>query len=69
MKEIISILKKEDFLDFFDYFERQKTLGESLVSFFSLLELIKSRIVMAIQESVFHPIKVWLREEPSLRRS
>ena len=61
MKEILSILKDVAYLDFFDYFYQQSSLQESLVSFFSLLELIKARIVIATQEKVFHSIKVWLR--------
>ena len=64
MKEIVSFLKQKEFLDFFDYFYQQKTLEEALISFFSLLELIKTRIVTAAQERLFHSIKVWLRKEP-----
>jgi len=64
MKEIVSFLKQKGFLDFFDYFYQQKTLEEALISFFSLLELIKTRIVTAAQERLFHSIKVWLRKEP-----
>lgn len=59
MKEIASILDKEGFLDFTDYFERQSTLGESLVSFFGLLELVTSGTANAIQENAFGSIKVW----------
>jgi segregation and condensation protein A len=61
MKEILSILKKSGYLDFFDYFSRLRSLEESLISFFSLLELVKARMVIATQEEVFHSIKVWLR--------
>ncbi len=62
MKELLSYLKKNEFLDFLDYFSKQKTLEEALVSFFSLLELIKVKAIIAVQESTFHPIKVWLRK-------
>jgi segregation and condensation protein A len=58
---ILSLLENVPYLDFFDYFYRQKSLQESLVCFFSLLELIRARIVIATQEKVFHSIKVWLR--------
>lgn len=61
MKEILSVLKDVAYLDFFDYFYQQRSPQESLVSFFSLLELIKARIVIATQEKLFHSIKVWLR--------
>lgn len=63
MKEIVKYLKENSFLDFLTYFNRQNTIEEALVSFVCLLELIKARIVIAIQESVFHSIKVWLRKE------
>jgi len=62
-KEIMDYLKEKSFLDFIEYFQNQKTLEEALISFFCLLELIKAKIVIAIQESLFHSIKVWLRKE------
>lgn len=61
--EIIDYLKENQYLDFTEYFESQTTVGEALVSFFCLLELIKSRVVYAIQETLFQAIKVWLRKE------
>jgi len=63
MKEIISVLEEQSVLDFLEYFSRQETLEEAIVSFFSLLELIKARLVMAVQERLFHSIKVWLRRD------
>lgn len=69
MKEIVSYLEENIVLDFFDYFYNQDILEEALISFFSLLELIKTRIVIAIQESLFRTIKVWLRKKPSPRFS
>jgi segregation and condensation protein A len=62
MREIIEELKRNSYLDFLDYFNRQESFEEAFIAFFSLLELIKSRIVMATQESHFQPIKVWLRK-------
>jgi len=63
MKEMLDYLEKHSFLDFIEYFNQQETISEAFVSFFCLLELIKARIVVAIQESLFHTIKVWLRKE------
>jgi len=63
MKDIVFLLEKETVLDFLDYFNRQENLEEAVVSFFSLLELIKSRRVIAVQEQLFQTIKVWLRRE------
>jgi len=68
MKEIIAALKENLCLDFLDYFKRQESFEEAFLSFFSLLELIKSRIVIAVQESHFRPIKVWLRKEAYIKR-
>jgi len=63
MKEIINVLKERHYLDFLDYLGEQETMEEALIAFFCLLELIKARLVIAIQEQLFHTIKVWLRKE------
>jgi segregation and condensation protein A len=63
MREIIQELKKNSFLDFLDYFNRQESFEEAFAAFFSLLELIKSKIVIAVQESHFQSIKVWFRKK------
>jgi segregation and condensation protein A len=63
MNEIVTFLKENRYLDFTAYFESQATIEEALVSFFCLLELIKARVVYAIQETLFQTIKVWLRKE------
>ncbi len=68
MKEIRTVLEENSFLDFLDYFSRQESFEEAFISFFSLLELIKSRIVIAIQKGPFQPIKVRLRKEAYLNR-
>jgi segregation and condensation protein A len=62
MKELIDRLKKHGYFDFCEYFNSQESIEEALISFFCLLELIKARIVLAVQESLFHPIKVWPRQ-------
>jgi segregation and condensation protein A len=63
MKELLELLKNETYLDFMEYIDLQESIEEALVSFFCLLELIRARIVFAVQESLFHTIKVWLRQE------
>jgi segregation and condensation protein A len=68
MNEIIAALEKEKVLDFLEYFSRQETLEGAIVSFFSLLELIKVRLVIAVQEQLFKTIKVWLRKESPVRQ-
>jgi segregation and condensation protein A len=63
MEELIDQLQKHGYLDFCQYFSGQESLEEALISFFCLLELIKARLVTAVQESLFHPIKVWPKQE------
>lgn len=63
MKEIVAILEEYSYLDFMEFFESQETIGEALVAFFCLLELIKAEIAIAVQDQLFQTIKVWLRRE------
>jgi segregation and condensation protein A len=63
IKEILAYLEEGESLDFLDYFNRQESFAEALVAFLGLLELIKSRIVIAVQETHFKPIKVWIRKK------
>jgi segregation and condensation protein A len=63
MSEIVAVLKERDHLDFLEYLDAQETLEEALIAFFCLLELIKARLVAAMQEQLFHTIKVWLRKD------
>jgi segregation and condensation protein A len=70
MKEIIILLQERTFIDYLEYLEAQETLEEALIAFFCLLELIKSHIVIAVQEQLFHSIKVWLRKDgPRMKAS
>jgi segregation and condensation protein A len=62
-EEIVAALRARGVLDFLDYLWEQESLEDALVAFFCLLELIKARIVMAVQEQLFNTIKVWLRKE------
>lgn len=63
MEEILGVLRSEGYLDFLDYFTRQPSLEEALFSFICLLELIKTRTVVALQETLFSPIKIWLPQK------
>ncbi len=64
MAEIVETLKSRGVLDFLDFLWEQESLEEALISFFCLLELIKARTIIAVQEQLFHTIKVWLRKDP-----
>jgi segregation and condensation protein A len=64
MKELLQLLEERQVLDFLDYFGEQESLEEAFVSFFSLLELVKTRTVVAAQDELFKTIRVWLRRDP-----
>lgn len=64
-KELIALLREKNYLDFLEYFNSQESIEAALVSFFCLLELIKTGIVVAVQKSLFDSIQVWLRQEIS----
>ena len=63
MKELFGLLRDGQVLDFLAYFETQSTLEEALVSFFCLLELVKTRTAVAVQDELFQTIRVWLRKD------
>lgn len=63
MKELLGLLRDGQVLDFLAYFETQASLEEAFVSFFCLLELVKSRQAVAAQDELFQTIRVWLRKE------
>jgi segregation and condensation protein A len=50
-------------IDFLEYFEANTSLEEALVSFFCILELVKSRVAVAVQDELFQTIRVWLRKD------
>ncbi len=63
MDEILQHLRSHKYLDFLEFFKQQTSLEEALLSFLCLLELIKSGVIFAAQESLFSPIRVWLRQK------
>lgn len=63
MKELLALLRERQAIDFLGYFESQTSLEEALISFFCVLEMVKSRLVLARQDELFHTIRVWLRKE------
>lgn len=58
-KEILDILEKENYLNFNTYAKNLDSIEEILVSFFTLLEMIKQHTVIAIQKRLFDTISVW----------
>jgi len=56
---ILKILTENGYLDFSNYLENMVSIEEKLVSFFTLLEMVKQKIVTAIQKNLFEKISVW----------
>jgi segregation and condensation protein A len=63
MKELVTLLHERHVIDFLEYFESHASLEEALVSFFCILELVKSRVAVAVQDELFQTIRVWLRKD------
>ena len=63
MKELVGLLRERHMFDFLAYFEANASLEEALVSFFCILELVKSRVAVAVQDELFQTIRVWLRKD------
>ncbi|HPW17823.1 MAG TPA: segregation/condensation protein A [Candidatus Aminicenantes bacterium] len=63
MKELVGLLRERHMIDFLEYFEAHASLEEALISFFCVLELVKSRQAAARQDELFRTIRVWLRKD------
>jgi segregation and condensation protein A len=57
--EILELLETNGYLNFSTYIEMLDSLEEILVSFFTILELIKQRIVIGVQKRLFDSISLW----------
>jgi segregation and condensation protein A len=63
MKELVGLLQERHMIDFLEYFEACASLEEAFISFFCILELVKSRVAVAVQDELFQTIRVWLRKD------
>lgn len=59
LEEILTLLQEDGFINFNEYIKKLDSMEEILVSFFTLLEMVKQRMVIAIQKSLFDTISVW----------
>ncbi len=59
MDKILKIVRKDKFLNFNQYFESFESIEDAFFSFFALLELIKRRKIIAVQETYFGDILVF----------
>lgn len=64
--EIAVLVKENGFLDFSAYANKLDSIEEILVSFFTLLEMIKRHLLIALQESLFGTISLYPNEPSEL---
>lgn len=60
--EILSLLESAGFLDFSVYVAKLDSLEEVVVSFFTLLEMVKRHLLVAVQEQLFGTISLYRNE-------
>ncbi len=56
LPNFLKLIKKNNFLDFTDYFYNCSDYEHAFISFFALLELVKRKKIIAIQETAFGKI-------------
>jgi segregation and condensation protein A len=64
--EIVGLVKENGFLDFSAYVNKLDSIEEILVSFFTLLEMVKRHLLIALQESLFGTISLYPNEPGEL---
>jgi segregation and condensation protein A len=64
--EIAVLVKENGFLDFSAYVSKLDSIEEILVSFFTLLEMVKRHLLIALQESLFGTISLYANEPGDL---
>jgi len=65
-EEILILLGKNGFIDFSDYMAKLDSIEEILVSFFTLLEMIKRHLLIAVQEQLFGTISIYSNQAGKL---
>ncbi len=60
--EILSLLESGGFLDFTVYVAKLDSIEEVVVSFFTLLEMVKRHLLVAVQEQLFGTISLYRNE-------
>lgn len=62
-QEILELLEAKGFIDFNEYVAGLDSIEEILVSFFTLLEMVRQRLIIAVQKRLFDTISVWKHSE------
>ncbi len=65
-EEILSLLAVNGYFDFSEYTSKLDSLEELVVSFFTLLEMIKRHMLIAVQEQLFGTISIYKNEPGQL---
>jgi segregation and condensation protein A len=65
-EEILSLLEVNGYIDFSEYTSKLDSLEELVVSFFTLLEMIKRHMLIAVQEQLFGTISIYKNEPGQL---
>lgn len=61
-REILEIISREGYLNFNEYIRDCRSLTEIIFTFFSILEILKQKLVTAVQKTRFGTISVYRRE-------
>ncbi len=65
-KELEALVNIDGYLNFSEYIDQLESLQEVLVSFFTILEMIKRRVVMGVQKKLFDTISIFkMGENPN----
>ncbi len=65
-EELLSLLETSGYLDFTEYVSKVDSIEEIVVSFFTLLEMIKRHVLVAVQEQLFGTISLYKNEPGKL---
>jgi len=61
--EILGIIETEGYLNFSEYVLQRETLQDVVVSFFTILEMMKRRVISGVQKCLFDTISLWKASE------
>ncbi len=61
-EELLSLIEEQGYIDFFDYVNTLQDIEDALISFFTILELIRTNKFVALQKELFGNITVWKKK-------
>jgi segregation and condensation protein A len=57
--DLLELINRDGYLNFSEYVESLESIQEVLVSFFTILEMIKQRVIIGVQKKLFDTISLW----------